>query len=337
MIYPQLLKKGDTIGICAPSNGTTKPTKLVRLDNAIKKLKKLGFNIIETDSVRTSTEGRSNTVINRVEELELLYTNNDVNYIICSTGGDFLIEILPYLNLNLINNNVKWLQGYSDPTGLLFTITTNLDIATIYGYNIGSYGMDNWHSSINASLELAEGKIDTIKSLDYYEDEWYEYETGLESFHKDKKVEWKNLNQEKTVEIKGRMIGGCLDVLLNLIGTKYDNTLNFIDKYKDDGIIWFFDCCELTSEDIIRSMWHLKELGWFNYTKGIVFGRSGINKSFYDIPFEKALKESLTDLNIPIIYDFDIGHKPPIISIINGGYATIHSEKKNCYIKQEMR
>ena len=121
------------------------------------------------------------------------------------------------------------------------------------------------------------------------------------------------------------------------MGTKYDGTKEFNERYKNDGIIWFFDCCELTSEDIVRSMWQLDTLGWFNHTKGIVFGRTMTNKSWYDIPFEEALKDALAHLNVPIIYDFDLGHKQPAISIINGGIGHIHLEKGNSYIKQEMR
>ena len=48
---------------------------------------------------------------------------------------------------SLIRNHPKWLQGYSDPTGLLFTITTNLDIATIYADNFCVFGMKPWYKS----------------------------------------------------------------------------------------------------------------------------------------------------------------------------------------------
>ena len=43
------------------------------------------------------------------------------------------------------------------------------------------------------------------------------------------------------MDVTGRLIGGCIDVLKDIIGTKYDGTLDFIEKYKDDGIIWYFD------------------------------------------------------------------------------------------------
>ena len=41
------------------------------------------------------------------------------------------------------------------------------------------------------------------------------------------------------------------------------------------------------------------------------------------------------DLNIPIIYDVDIGHVPPSITLISGAMAEVHFEKnqKKCYLK----
>ena len=42
------------------------------------------------------------------------------------------------------------------------------------------------------------------------------------------------------VEFSGRLLGGCLDTLITLAGTKYDKTREFAEKYKDDGIIFFF-------------------------------------------------------------------------------------------------
>ena len=55
----------------------------------------------------------------------------------------------------------------------------------------------------------------------------------------------------------------------------------FIEKYKDDGIIWYFDNCELNLDATIRVLWKLNELGYFKYTKAIIFGRFGCEESYY--------------------------------------------------------
>lgn len=336
MIYPKYLQVGNTIGICAPSDGITNPVKIKRMNNSIDNLTNQGFKVIESDSVRKSQLGKSNTALIRAQELEEMYLNKDVNMIICATGGDFLYEIFTHINFNIIKDNIKWLQGYSDPTGLLFYITTTLDIATIYGYNIGTYGMNKWHNSITDNINTLMGKIDIQYNYDYYENNFYDYVIGDEEFHKDLPVVWKNLNDEKEITIKGRIIGGCLDVILDFLGTEYDNTLAFLDKYKDDGFIWYFDNCELSSESLMRALWKLNNCGWFKYTKGIVFGRSLTEKSFYNIGLKDALKLALNELNIPVIYDVDIGHKHPSLTIINGSLATIYSYNGKGYIKQTL-
>ena len=135
---------------------------------------------------------------------------------------------------------------------------------------------------------------------------------------------WRRLDGESDIEISGRFIGGCLDILLSLCGTKYDNVKEFNNKYKNDGVIWFLESCELCCEDVIRGLWQLREAGWFDNACGFVFGRPIINQSSYDISYDEAIMEILGGMNVPIIVDCDFGHTSPRMTLINGGYATIN-------------
>lgn len=326
MIYPKFIKEKDIIGITSPSDGVTKKEKIYRLDNAINKINKQGFNVYETKNVRTSTKGRSSSPKTRANELEELFQNDNIKAIICSSGGDFLLEMLSELDLKVIKDNPKWIQGFSDPTGLLYTITTNLDIATIYSDNFLSFGMNPWHKSLNNNIEILKGNIIKQHSFSKYEEEYTNYITGDEPYNLTKKVYWKILNNKEKVNISGRIIGGCIDIINDLFGTRFDKTLEFITKYKNDGIIWYFDNCECSSEQLTRTLWKLKDTGYFKYCNGIIFGRSAINKSYYDISFEEAVYESLKELNIPIIIDADIGHVSPRMTIINGALTNIEVE-----------
>lgn len=323
MIYPKFIKEDDTIGVTAPSDGVVEKEDLYRLDSAINNFNKRGFKIKETNNVRTSVKGKSSSSIEQAKQLESLFEDDSVDAIICLAGGDFLTEMISEFDFSKVKNNPKWLQGYSDPTWLLYTITTNLDIATIYSDNFKSFGMNPWHKSLENNLEILKGNLIEQNSYDKYEKDRVKYIIGDESYNLTENVKWEGLNGEKNIEIEGRIIGGCLDLLTELFGTRFDKTKEFIDKYKDDGIIWYFDNCELTSEQIIRTMWKFKDNGWFNYTKGIVFGRSAIESSCYDISFKEALIHSLNDLNIPIIINTDIGHVAPRMTIINGSIAKI--------------
>lgn len=124
MKYPKFLQKGDTIGITAPSDGNRKEMDYQRLDLAVKKMENLGYAIRETKNVRTSDgRGRSSEKTERAEQLMSLITDPGVSYIFSAKGGDFLMEILPLLDFQKIRENPTWFQGFSDNTGLTYTIT----------------------------------------------------------------------------------------------------------------------------------------------------------------------------------------------------------------------
>ena len=337
MIYPKFIKSNSTIGVTAPSDGKVDKLDLIRLDNAYSKLKNLGYNIKETNSVRISNHGRSNDAKTRASELEELFNDKNIDIIISASGGEFMIEILPYLNFNTIKNNPKWFCGYSDNTSLGFLLPTIFDIASIYSDNISAFGMDKWHTSINNYLDILKGNIITQHSFDKYQSNYQEYVTGLENYKLDSKVNWINLTEEKEIKLEGRLIGGCLDVLLTLVGTKYDNVNKFINKYKSDGIVWFLESCDLSSEQIIRGLWQLKEAGWFKNTKGFIFGRTVTKKTYTSTSYEDAIKQSLVELNVPIIIDADFGHTNPRMTIINGCYTIITSKNGKGEIRQILK
>ena len=324
MIYPEFIRERDIIGVSAPSAGLTEPLRINTLNNAVKKFEEKGYKILLTPNVRKNEDGVSSSATIRSLELASLYQNKDVKAIICATGGEFLVEMLSCFDFSVVQKNIKWLQGYSDPTGLLFTITTNFDIATIYGSNFAGFGMDTWHESLENNLDILEGKLLMQKSFLKYESMRVDMVTGREGYHLDTPVYWKTLNQGKEVSFKGRIIGGCIDIITELFGTRFDKTKEFIEKYKGDGIIWYFDNCELSMEDMVRTLWKFKDNGWFQYTTGIIFGRSATSYSNMGITLEDALNRVLGDLDLPIIIDADIGHVPPRMTIINGAYTMVY-------------
>lgn len=324
MIYPDFLQKGSKIGVPAPSAGAYDNLKANRFKNAKLKMENMGYEIELSSNINVCEKCRSADALTRANEINRMFENSNINGIICATGGEFLVEILPYIKFDLIKQNPKWLQGFSDPTGLLFPITTKYDIATIYGQNFGCYGAEQYDRATLDSIEILQGNIISQESFDLYEEEHAEMVTGLESDNLTEKVEWKILNKD-SIKVTGRMIGGCLDLIMELCGTKYDGTRDFIEKYKNDGIIWYFDNCELSLEELIRSLWKLNELDYFKYAKAIIFGRNGKESSYLDYTMKKCLEDSvISKLDIPIVYDADISHKSPCLNIINGAVATLN-------------
>lgn len=326
LTYPEFLKKGDVIGITAPSDGNSRETDFARLDNGKKQIEERGYKVIETASVRHSENGRSTDAKTRAKEFIDLTENNEVKAIFSASGGDYLLEILPYLDFDKIKANPKWFQGYSDNTGLVHTITTICDQATIYGNNFNDFGMANWHKSVDNNLRILEGKNIVQESFETYQDGFYDYKTGLESYKLTKPVKWRNINREGEVVMTGRTLGGCLDVLISLVGTRFDKTVEFLERHKDDGIIWYLESFDLSAESLTIALWQLKEAGWFKNANGFVFGRP----TFYDeeasSTYEEVVLSVLGQMDLPIILEADIGHKPPQFSMINGGLGTLYSK-----------
>lgn len=314
MIVPKFIKSGDTIGVTACSCGVL--DKLDKYEKSIDNVKKHGFHIKETSNVRTN--GRvSSDIQTRVKEFDQLVRDDSVSLIQIVSGGDFLYDVLPYIDYSNILKHVKWIGGSSDPTSLIYTITTNLDIATIYTpCNMSGFSSDHLHQSYLDYFEIIKGNLVKQYKSDNYEsdDEVYNLSNEWNSFGK-------NINEE------GILIGGCIESLKDIIGTKLDKTIEFIEKYKDEGIIWYFDVFSMTSEDLYRTLLQFKNAGWFKYTKLIVIGKVRFPNTFTDLSYEESINNALNEYQV--IYKFDVGHVKPSMTMINGMKARIiYNEKE---------
>ena len=333
MNIPDFIKKGDIIGVTAPSAGFTEEVDLKKLESAELNLSEKGYEVIETENVRKCEKGRSSKGKKRAEEFLSLIKNKEVKYILSTSGGDFLMEMLEYLDYELIKANPKWIQGYSDNTGLIYPITTICDMATVYSGNVGDYGMSLWHEGVKNNLKLLEGKNIEQKEFDLFENEYVKKVTGYEGYNLTDKVKYEFVSENKSENFKGRLLGGCLDVLIMLCGTKYDKTAEFVRKYKEDGIIWYLESFDLSSARIQCALWQLKEAGWFEGAKGFLFGRPCFFREEYETDFNEAVKTASDSLNLPIITGCDIGHRPPRITMINGLLAEISFDGEHFKMK----
>lgn len=109
---------------------------------------------------------------------------------------------------------------------------------------------------------------------------------------------------------------------INLVGTRFDKTKEFVHKYKEVGILWYLESFSLDSDSLTRGLWQLKEAGWFDTAKGFVFGRPCMFESFTDHTYVEAVEVILSELHVPIVFDADIGHKSPQFTIVNGALGT---------------
>lgn len=321
MDIPKFLQPGDCIGICAPSAGVGEwPEKF---EDSVGTLVRAGYKIVETESVR-SAGARSTSAEKRGEELNSLFLDPDVKLVMSATGGDFLLEILPYVDWDLLKTHPKWLCGASDPTSLLFTLTAKYGIATLYGINAGAFA-DPDTADTKGALEFLKGSPVRQYTSELHSD----YADFLPEFNGcDTPTVWKASASEVTAS--GICIGGCLDVLKDIIGTEYDGVQNFVRENAEAGQIWYFDVFSMSAEVFYRTLLQMRYAGWFAHTRAVLVGRVLFSSSESGMTYGEALERALPD--IPYVYEMDIGHTEPAFVMLNGVPMTVHVKNGQGYI-----
>jgi len=326
MIYPEFPGKGDIIGICAPSAGIGDRTET--FDLSIETLHKAGFKVWETDSVR-SPESPSAPAEVRGAEFNALWEDDDIAAVISATGGDFNFEMVPFIDTGLVSAKPKWFAGYSDPTSIEMLLTTRLDIATIYGCNAGAWDWRPLHKFQENSLEIISGNLITQHSFEMYNGT-RSFEDGYEM---DTPVYWDLINAE-SLDVTGRLIGGCIEVIDSVIGTPYEDIAGFLERYKADGFIWFFDPFNSDPISLYIKILKMKYMGFFENAKAVVFGRVMFADS-EDYEYVELLERALAD--VPFIWGADIGHTKPSMTIINGSIGHLQCADGKASLDMELK
>lgn len=332
MKYPKSLRKGGSIGFPAPSFGCATEPYYSAFQNGLKKWQELGYKTNPgVNAYASCGMGISNTPQKCGTELTEMYLAGENDVLISCGGGELMCEILDYVDFESIKEaDGKWFVGYSDNTNMTYLLATICDTASIYGPCAASYGMEPWHEALQDVHELLQGTRHIVKGYDKWEKESLKNEENpLVPYNvtepKELKVFYKNHFCESTEHIfmAGRILGGCMDCLINLIGTNYDMTTEFIEKYKEDGILWFIEACELNVLSMRRAMWQMEHAGWFQYVKGFVFGRPRNGESIMGLNAYDAVLTVAGKYNVPVIMDADVGHLPPMMPLVIGSLAEV--------------
>ena len=324
MIIPGFIREGDTLGVTAPSAGASDPLDAVRFGHAREVLEGKGYKIRFTPNTFTDIgDERSSPAEQRARELESLIANPDVRYILSASGGERLNEIFDHLDMSGLADDPKWIQGYSDNTDLLIAATVNYDVMSIYCGNYGDYGMEPWHRSVAENLEFVEGKRNRQESFDMHAEGFTDRITGLEPFECTAPTVW-----TPDVSFSGRLIGGCLDKLQMMAGGPRDRMRDFSERYRDDGIVWFMETYVSDPEGVTSALDTMSACGWFENVRGFIFGRP----LFFEGDYRKAVESSIGGLGVPMVFDADVGHKAPRMTMVNGAYAEIKVNGGKCTI-----
>lgn len=347
MKYPEFLKPNGTIGMIAPSFGCTIEPYRSAFGSALEAFHtkgyrtKLGANVYEDCGI-----GISSTPERCGREVMDFYLSTDTDVLISCGGGELMCEDLEYIDFQALREaRPKWFMGYSDNTNLTFLLTTLCDTASIYGPCAPAFGMQPWHPALDDAFGIltgatadAAGNTVTVHGYDRYEKEAKkDAEHPLEPYNVTEPVRRKCFPGGDAA-FEGRLIGGCLDILVNLKGTRFDRVNEFLDRYDGDGIVWFFEACDLNMFSIRRAVWQMDMAGWFRNTKGLLVGRPYHNgETEFGLDQYHAVTDLLGKYDFPIIMDLDIGHVPPMMPLIVGSYAKAFLKGNEFSLRMELR
>ncbi|MBQ8278887.1 MAG: LD-carboxypeptidase [Roseburia sp.] len=343
MRYPKFLQEKGTIGFVAPSFGcNTEPYKTA-FDSSLEKFKALGHGLdLGPNCYEGKGIGISNTPEACGKELTEYYCSVDNDVLISCGGGELMCETMSCVDFDAIKAaEPKWYMGYSDNTNMTFLLTTLCDTAAIYGPCAQTFGMEPWDVSLQDTYDLLRGKRKSVSGYKLWEKEpLKDKEHPLVPYNltEERNIrvftpgaageDWSDFGgKEKPdakVQLEGRLVGGCMDCLVNLLGTKFDDVKGFNERYKEDGIIWFVESCDLNVMAIRRAIWQMKNADWFQYVKGFLIGRPlCFGQDIMGLDQYHAVVDLLKDYNVPVIMDLDIGHLAPMMPMISGAYAKV--------------
>ncbi|MBQ7776174.1 MAG: LD-carboxypeptidase [Lachnospiraceae bacterium] len=350
MKYPKNLQKGGCIGFPAPSFGCSIEPYYSAFQNSLKKWEQLGYKTNPGPNAYASEGvGISNTPEKCGQELTDMYTDKENDVLISCGGGELMCEILDYVDFQAIKETEpKWYVGYSDNTNMTYLLATLCDTAGIYAPCAAAYGMEPWHESLQDVYALLTGEKTTVKGYEKWEKEslkdadhplipYHVTEPRiLKAYYKGEFLDGPEKITEE-IQMSGRLLGGCMDCLVNLLGTKYDKTAEFAEKYAEDGILWFLEACDLNVFSIRRAMWQMEHAGWFEKVKGFLIGRPLNGAPMFNLDAYEAVLTMASKHDVPVIMDVDIGHLPPMMPLVVGSMAQVTVKGNDIEVKMEYK
>lgn len=281
-IYPQKLKKGDTIGIVAPAGNIR---NLAQIEKVKCYFNKKGYKVKISQGLYETDRYLAGEDKLRASELMKFFLDDEVNAIVCARGGYGTYRILDMLDYDLIRKNPKIFVGYSDITALHSAIAKKSNLVTFHG-----------------PLALSDFGVDEVD--EYTEKVFFDIlEKNDESSYIYKNTE--NYTCINKGQANGELFAGNLTVLCGLLGTPYFPELK-------NKILILEEIAEPLYK-IDRMLTQLKLSGVLQQVKGILFA------NFTDMPdFEdeetktkeicKFISEVLSDFTIPMGYGFPASH-----------------------------
>ena len=306
LLMPQALRQGDTSAIVSPSSTPDSTT----VAKGCQTLREWGYVPVVGPHALSEYHGFAGTADERAADMLWALRDSTVKAIICSRGGDGAVQVLERIPLSEFRTHPKWVMGFSDATAL-HSAEVAAGVMSIHCSMCDGIAMRGERDSVNAILQrLLQGE--------------------LPSYH----VPAHPLNQHG--EAEGILVGGNMSVFCGLAGSEYD----FLNR-TDEGLILFFEDTGEQMSKVDRMLHLLAIRGILPRLKGIIVGHFSKYKSpdsgftdMYDM-----LHEYLQHYDIPVCYDFPVGHHSGLnLPMVEGCHirlkvSTDDSSQNNSFIQ----
>lgn len=319
--YPALLQPGDKIAVTSPSSGVTGPGA-ERVAFCSNWLRGQGYELV----VGECMDGAGITSApaeQRAAELTAMLCDPEIRCVLPPWGGETAIDLVDLLDWEaLAAAEPTWLVGYSDISTILLPITTRLGWATLHGDNLADTpyrppaGLLSWIDIASQSglhIQRDSGLIADWWRLD--EDpnaiQWRKIGEG----------NWR-LHGADSINVSGRLIGGCIESMANLAGTPYGDVATFGQQHASEGLVIYLEAAEDEAATICRNLHALRLAGWFEHAVAVLIGRTNAADN-PKMTQDQAVLDALGRLELPIVFDVEIGHVPPHLPLVNGALATV--------------
>lgn len=298
LIKPLALKPGDTIAIVAPASNL----KAEYLQRGVAELEQLGFRVKYAPDILDKARYTAGSDERRARELHAAFADPEVKAVWAARGGYGALRLFNLLDDELLHQHPKIFIGYSDLTALHLRFYQRFGWVTFHGPM--------------ATKDLAGGP------------EHYDRPTLLDAITKpvplgvitSSKTEW--LHQGAPVS--GRLLGGCLSLIVALQGTP--------DELDTRNAILFLEDTGVKPYALDRMFQQLKLAGKFAEVRGIVFGemRDCVQHAEQGYTTQEVLAELTEDLHIPVLFGLPSGHSPHgNLTLPLGVQATLDAQR-NC-------
>ncbi len=289
LIKPKALKKGDTIGVFAPSSIADKES----IDRAKKYLIAQGYKVKIHPQTFAQNGNHAGTDQQKIGAIHDLFQDREVDAIFCARGGNGLLQYIDQLNYELIRLHPKAVIGFSDVTVLHHALLNKAGLVSFHG-PIFQYMREE------ICAESTENCLNLLNGV---------YQENL--------LALQNENQPLTIISKGvaegQLVGGNLTLLSELTKTS-----DFKPQFS--GNIVFFEDTEDYAYKHDRQLAGLFLNEAFRQMHGLIVGVTKIDPDDQDDcpkhprhSWEEILNYYLSKyhLNIPVVVNAPITHGQP--------------------------